>query len=89
MKLCRLGFNHKHKFAWITEKLLSEVLMLVCDNMGKPLLEGSLPLIYTYKTEIPSVCVSVRLFVIYLLAEVRPQVHIFGIGTKPNVLRTF
>ena len=36
-----------------------------------------------------SVCLSVRLFVIYLLAEVQPQVHIFGIGTKPNVLRTF
>ena len=45
--------------------------------------------IYTYKTEIPSVCVSVCLFVIYLLAEVQPQLHIFGIGTKPNVLRTF
>ena len=49
--------------------------------------------IYTYKIEIPSVrlsvCLSVRLFVIYLLTEVQPQVHIFGIGTKPNVLRTF
>ena len=49
--------------------------------------------IYTYKTEIPSVrlcvCLSVCPFVIYLLAEVPPQVHIFGIGTKPNVLQTF
>ena len=45
--------------------------------------------IYTYKNEIPSVCVCVCLLVITSAPEVWLQVYLFGIGTKPNVLGAF
>ena len=46
-------------------------------------------IIYTYKNEIPSVCLSVRLFVLNGRPEVWSQAHLFGIGTKPNVMGAF
>ena len=42
-------------------------------------------IIYTYKNEIPSVC----LLVSTSAPEVWSQVDLFGIGTKPNVLGAF
>ena len=46
-------------------------------------------IIYTYKYEIPSACLSACVFASYSRPQVQPQVYFFGIGTFTEVLGAF